>query len=190
MELTSNSVRAQDERPATVNDAASTPRSAADSVADAFSGQLIQVQADLAEARAHAAAVEDELSRMRSEAAEISQKQAEQIAGIKKTAAIRTSAVASGLVDLDCLPLLDTSGIAFDENGDVTGVDDAFSDLKARKPFLFPGSQNGSKMNGTARPSPAPRAKANASMPVKDMSESEYRRSLKKVAPSYSRRYN
>lgn len=166
-----------------------TSRSAADSVANAFSNQLAQVQADLAASKAYALSVEEELIKIKSESAAMVEQQSQAIAKIKIESEIKSLAISSGLLDLDCLPLLDSSGITLDQNGNIIGVDSALSDLKTKKPFLF-SDNNNVKTSSTARSTPTPKAKSNTYTPVKDMSESEYKRSLKKLAPSYSRRYN
>ncbi|MFT8806303.1 MAG: hypothetical protein ABF876_15480 [Acetobacter aceti] len=167
-----------------------TSRSAADSVANAFSNQLAQVQADLAASKAYALSVEEELIKIKSESAAMVEQQSQAIAKIKIESEIKSLAISSGLLDLDCLPLLDSSGITLDQNGNIIGVDSALSDLKTKKPFLFSDNNNNVKTSIAARSTPTPKAKSNTYTPVKDMSESEYKRSLKKLAPSYSRRYN
>lgn len=171
--------------------ASSGLRSAADSVADAFSNQLAQAQADLVEARARAAAIEAELTQVRNEAQTTAEARAMEIAGVRKDAAIRTAAVTSGLVDMECLPLLDIASISVDESGNVCGVEEAFEELKEKKPFLFSGAkENSTRVSGTAKLASAPRAKSVSSGSIRDLSEGEYRQSLKKLAPSYARRYN
>ncbi len=165
-------------------------RSAADSVADAFSNQLAQTQADLAEARARNSAMEAELERVRVEVSSANEIRAAEIAEVRRSAAIKAAAVTSGLVDMDCLPLLDTSGVSVDPDGNVVGVDEAFSELKTRKPFLFPSRDKEGKSTGTAKFVAAPRVKAAGPTSVREMTESDYKASLKKIAPSYSRRYN
>lgn len=170
--------------------ASNPPRSAADSVANAFSNQLAQVQADLAASKAYALSVEEELLNLRTETAAMAEKQTQEISKIKIDSEIKSQAISSGLIDLDCLPLLDSSEITLDENGNIIGIDTAIADLKSKKPFLFADTNRAGKISSTARSALTPKAKANAALPVKDMSESEYKRSLKRVAPSYSRRYN
>ncbi|NHO34263.1 phage scaffolding protein [Acetobacter fallax] len=165
-------------------------RSAADSVADAFSGQLAQVQADLAEARARNSAMEAELERVRVEAVVTAETRNAEMTEVRRNAAIKAAAVTSGLVDMDCLPLLDISNVSVDTDGNVVGVEEAFSELKTCKPFLFPSREREGKLTGTAKTVAAPRLKAAAPTSVRDMTESDYKASLKKIAPSYSRRYN
>lgn len=188
MEVNSGS---PDNKENNVSDGASnTPRSAADSVANAFSNQLAQVQADLAASKAYALSVEEELLNLKAETAIAAEKQSQEISKIKIDSEIKSQAISSGLIDLDCLPLLDSSEITLDENGNIIGIDSAIADLKSKKPFLFSDMGRTGKISNTARSNLTPKAKANTAMPVKDMSESEYKRSLKRVAPSYSRRYN
>ena len=188
MEVNSGSSENKDNN---VSDGASkTHRSAADSVANAFSNQLAQVQADLAASKAYALSVEEELLNLRTETAAIAEKQLQEISKIKIDSEIKSQAISSGLIDLDCLPLLDSSEITVDENGKISGVDAAISELKSKKPFLFGEMSRPGKISNTVQSALTPKAKANTAMPVKDMSESEYKRSLKKVAPSYARRYN
>jgi hypothetical protein len=174
----------------TSDEAFNAPRSAADSVANAFSSQLAQVQADLAASKAYAVSVEAELANLKAETATMVAKQSQEISKIKIDSEIKSQAISSGLIDLDCLPLLNSSEIKLDENGNILGIDSAIADLKSKKPFLFSDTARFGTNNSTSRSVLIPKAKANTALPVKDMSESEYKRSLKKVAPSYARRYN
>ncbi|GBR07004.1 phage scaffolding protein [Acetobacter oeni] len=165
-------------------------RSVADSVADAFSGQLAQVQADLAEARAKNSAMEAELERARVDAAATVDAKIAEMAEVRRSSAIKAAAITSGLVDMDCLPLLNASNISVDADGNVFGVEDAFKEMKTCKPFLFSSYEKEGKLTGTAKLLAAPKIKSAGPTSVREMTESDYRASLKKIAPSYSRRFN
>lgn len=166
-----------------------SPRSAADSVADAFKSQIKQIQVELDAEKLRSSSLLNELNQKNEELDQLTKNHLEEISNLKKNSAIKAGAEKFGMVDLDCLPLLDTSAISLDNDGNVLGVDDAFSELKEKKPFLFASPKTETKQNSSARISPAPRTKSSATQ-VSNMSDAEYKRSLKKLAPSYSRRYN
>ncbi|MBO1360759.1 phage scaffolding protein [Acetobacter sacchari] len=171
-------------------DVSQGPQSAADSVANAFSGQLAQLQADLAEARARSVALEAELTNAHAEAQASADARVAEISLMKRNAAIREAAIGVGFVDMDCLPLLDTSRVSISEDGSIVGVDDAFSALKSNKPFLFSCKDGENRKTSAARPAVAPRERTPVFSSVRDMTDAEYRASLKRVAPSYARRSN
>lgn len=52
-------------------------------------------------------------------------------------AEIKVAAQAAGIVDLDLIPLLDKTNIKIDDDGNVTGVTEAITDLKTKKPAFF-----------------------------------------------------
>ena len=52
-------------------------------------------------------------------------------------AEIKIAAVHAGLIDLDTLKLIDTSGISMDANGEIKGHQAAFDNARRIKPHLF-----------------------------------------------------
>ena len=52
-------------------------------------------------------------------------------------AELRTQAVRAGIIDLDCLKLLDTSGLSLDDTGGLPAGATALATLKRDKPWLF-----------------------------------------------------
>lgn len=154
---------------------------------DIFS-KLSLIEAELAEERVKNKVIQDELIKAQTAAQLSAQKQAAEVALIRKDAAIRSAAISSGLVDMDCLALLNQKDISVDDDGNISGIEKAFSELKEKKPFLFSVRDRDNK--STAKLAAAPRVRAAGPTSVRDMGESEYRESLRKIAPSYFRRYN
>ena len=52
-------------------------------------------------------------------------------------AELKNQALRSGMIDLDLLKLIDTSGLKPDVNGDVPGAAEAMSHLQRDKPWMF-----------------------------------------------------
>ena len=52
-------------------------------------------------------------------------------------AELKNQALRSGMIDLDLLKLIDTSGLKPDANGDVPGAAEALSHLQPEKPWMF-----------------------------------------------------
>ncbi len=72
---------------------------------------------------------------------------------------IRLQAMRSGIIDLDALRLLETSGLAVRTDGSVEGAEEAVAALKVSKPYLFgdgrPSGLLGSTGQARRPPSPA-----------------------------------
>jgi hypothetical protein len=83
-------------------------------------------------------------------------------------AELKAEAVRAGILDLDGLKLVDTSGVKLNETGDVEGAPQIIAQLRQAKPWLF-GSASSSSL---AAPPPAqpPRQKR-----ATDMTEAEWR---------------
>jgi hypothetical protein len=83
-------------------------------------------------------------------------------------AELKAEAVRAGILDLDGLKLVDTSGVKLNETGDVEGAPQIIAQLRQAKPWLF-GSASSSSI---AAPPPAqpPRQKR-----ATDMTEAEWR---------------
>ena len=52
-------------------------------------------------------------------------------------AELKNQALRSGMIDLDLLKLIDTSGLKPDANGEVPGAAEALSQLQRDKPWMF-----------------------------------------------------
>jgi hypothetical protein len=167
-----------------------TPDNSYSSLNDGGSRHLERLQADLAEERARNVSMRAEMEQIRREAEHAVEMGRSRIADVRRESAIRHGAVLSGLVDMDCLPLLNVSSISVDDDGNVSGIDEAFEDLRSKKPFLFSRRDSDIRSRGTARAVAAPRIRAPAVSNVREMAKSDYKSSLRKIAPAYNRRSN
>lgn len=61
---------------------------------------------------------------------------------------LKSMAVAAGLEDLDLLPLIDKSSIKIDDDGNVTGVQEAIDAFKTKKPNYFKTAGSGAGADG------------------------------------------
>ncbi len=83
-------------------------------------------------------------------------------------AELKSHAIRAGIIDLDGLKLLDTSGLKLDESGNLPDGAEALARLKREKPWLF------AKPN-TSHPAPPPPAEPPALRTAKQMSVSEWK---------------
>jgi hypothetical protein len=83
-------------------------------------------------------------------------------------AELKAEAVRAGILDLDGLKLVDTSGVRLNEMGDVEGAPQIIAQLRQAKPWLF-GSASSSSI-AAPPPSQPPRQKR-----ATDMTEAEWR---------------
>ncbi len=97
----------------------------------------------------------------------------ERVANTLKDSALRIAAKDAGIVDLDGLKLLDTSGVKVGDDGAVTIPDKFFETAKTAKPWLFAatGSSAGNTSNTVRSPPPAD----NKGGHVKTMTDAEYK---------------
>lgn len=84
----------------------------------------------------------------------------ERVNGKLIAAEVKALGTAMGLLDADiALMMLDRTGVKVDEQGNVTGVQEALDALKTAKPVLFGSAQQtaawGQKQGGTAKPTKA-----------------------------------
>jgi hypothetical protein len=81
---------------------------------------------------------------------------------------LKAEAIRAGMVDLDGLKLLDTSGVTIGEHGEVAGAASVMDRFRRAKPWLF----GGASTTTTAVPPPSqpPRAKK-----ASEMTPEEYR---------------
>lgn len=77
-------------------------------------------------------------------------------------AELKAEAVRSGMVDLDGLKLIDTSGLALNEQGDLDGAAGLMSKLRRSKPWLFGTASSSS--SAAAPPAQPPAAKLATAM--------------------------
>jgi hypothetical protein len=83
-------------------------------------------------------------------------------------AELKAEAVRAGILDLDGLKLVDTSGLKLNDMGDVEGAPQIIAQLRQAKPWLF-GSASSSSI-AAPPPSQPPRQKR-----ATDMTEAEWR---------------
>ena len=82
-------------------------------------------------------------------------------------AELKSHAIQAGIIDLDCLKLLDSSALQLDVNGNLPEAASAMATLKRDKPWLF-GKANSS------HPAPAPAAEPPKARLARDMSYNEW----------------
>ena len=82
-------------------------------------------------------------------------------------AELKTHAIQAGIIDLDCLKLLDASGLQIDADGSLPNAGAALANLKREKPWLF-AKANSSHPSSTPAPEP-PKTRL-----AKDMSYEEW----------------
>jgi hypothetical protein len=83
-------------------------------------------------------------------------------------AELKVEAVRAGMIDLDGLKLVDTTGLSLGENGEIEGGRSVMQKLRRSKPWLF--GQASSSNPGLPPPALAPAAKS-----ATDMSLDEWR---------------
>ncbi len=85
-------------------------------------------------------------------------------------AELKAEAVRAGILDLDGLKLVDTSGVKLNETGDVEGAPQIIAQLRQAKPWLFGSASSSSSSIAAPPPAQPPRQKR-----ATDMSEAEWR---------------
>lgn len=151
--------------------------------------KIKKYQSEISESNIYIKSLQNEIKKLQSKLSNIIEENLSEISNLKKDFYIKNLASQAGLIDMDCLPLLDTSKIITDKNGNISGAEDAMQDLQEKKPYLFKSQQNKSLYSNNNQSTPPVNNKF-YSTSVKNMSDSEYTKSLKSVAPTYSRRYN
>ena len=73
-------------------------------------------------------------------------------------AELKAHAIRAGMVDLDGLKLVDTTGLTLNDQDEVDGAEQLMSNLRRAKPWLF-GASTSSTSSAAAPPAQAPRAK-------------------------------
>ncbi|WP_158746069.1 hypothetical protein [Acidisphaera sp. L21] len=82
-------------------------------------------------------------------------------------AELKSHAIRAGIIDVDCLKLLDTSGLVLDASGDLIAAPAALAKLKLDKPWLF------TKPN-TSHPTPPPAPEPPKPRMARDMTFREW----------------
>ena len=82
-------------------------------------------------------------------------------------AELKSHAIQAGIIDLDCLKLLDMSSLHLDANGTLPEAASALANLKRDKPWLFTNASS-------SHPAPPPAAEAPKPRMAKDMSYNEW----------------
>ena len=82
-------------------------------------------------------------------------------------AELKTHAIRAGIIDLDCLKLLDTAAFQLDDQGNLPQAESALAALKRDKPWAF------AKPN-SSHPTPAPIPEPPKTRLAKDMSHDEW----------------
>lgn len=128
-------------------------KSAVRSMAEQYGMSEAEVAAILAKARDEKAkALPDDVQKRINEATE-------KVNNRLIAAEVKSLGSAMGMLDFDVtLMLLDKSNIKVDDQGNVTGVQEALDTLKANKPVMFGSAQHtawGQKQGGSAKPTKA-----------------------------------
>lgn len=83
-------------------------------------------------------------------------------------AELKAHAIGAGIIDLDCLKMLDMTALQLDEQGNLPQAKPALDALKRDKPWLF------AKPN-SSHPAPPPAPEPPKTRMAKDMTESEWK---------------
>ena len=82
-------------------------------------------------------------------------------------AELKAHAVREGIIDLDCLKMLDQSALALDEQGNVPEAKTAVATLKREKPWMF-------SSPSSSHPAPAPKADPPKTRLAQEMTHREW----------------
>ncbi len=83
-------------------------------------------------------------------------------------AELKTHAIRAGIIDTDCLKLLDTSSFQLDEYGTLPQAQSALAALKRDKPWAF-------ARPNSSHPAPAPKPEPPKTRMAKEMTNDEWR---------------
>lgn len=165
--------------------------------------QIREVNAEAAHHRITARNAGEQIERLQGQITEIQQRTAGEVQAAKAPlesrlakmnartidSEIRAEALQSGLQDADLigLPVFDRSGIAIDEDGNVSGVKEAVAKFKAAKPQYFAAPANGQRQGAPTqdlsgrrqsapRNDPPPPSDTPANVDTRGMSDADYAR--------------
>jgi hypothetical protein len=83
-------------------------------------------------------------------------------------AELKSHAIRAGIIDIDCLKLLDSSGFKLDDNGDLPEAPAALARLKREKPWIF-------TQQNSSHPAPPPAPEPPQQKTAKEMTHKEWR---------------
>ena len=83
-------------------------------------------------------------------------------------AELKSYAIRAGIIDIDCLKLLDSSVLKLDENGDLPDATAALARLKRDKPWVF-------RQTNSSHPAPPPAPEPPQQKTAKEMTHTEWR---------------
>ena len=83
-------------------------------------------------------------------------------------AELKSHALRAGIIDLDCLKLLDISDMALDEQGELPNASSALAQLKRDKPWVF-------RHHNSSHPAPPPAPEPPQQKTAKTMTHAEWR---------------
>jgi hypothetical protein len=89
-------------------------------------------------------------------------------------AELKSHAIRAGIIDVDCLRLLDTSDLKVDDDGNIPDAAGALARLKRDKPWLFANPNS-------SHPAPAPAPEPPKAKTAKEMSHKEWRLAREKL---------
>lgn len=131
---------------------------------------------ELAEAQTALTAAQGQSETARTEAqarVEATQKVADKFKGAAISAELKAAAVAAGIIDLDLIDMIPKASLTIDDEGRVTGVQEAVAAYKVAKPTFFqvagPAPRAASGSLHTPAPNPNPPVK-----PLRQMTKEEY----------------
>jgi hypothetical protein len=116
----------------------------------------------------------DEPTQTAGESTEALQRQLAQANERLVQAELKSHAIRAGIIDVDCLRLLDTSDLKLDDDGNIPDAAGALARMKRDKPWLF-GNPN------TSHPAAAPAAEPPKTKSARDMTHKEWRLAREKL---------
>ena len=107
-------------------------------------------------------------------AAEALQQQLDQANQRLVQAELKSHAIRAGIIDIDCLKLLDTAALKLDEQGNLPDAPAALARLKREKPWVF-------QQQNSSHPAPAPAPEPPQQKTAREMTQSEWRVAREKL---------
>jgi hypothetical protein len=83
-------------------------------------------------------------------------------------AELKNHAIRAGIIDVDCLKMLDSSALKLDEHGNLPDAAAALARLKKEKPWVF-------RQQNSSHPVPPPAPEAPQQKNAKEMTQNEWR---------------